>query len=182
MSRLESDHHVVNFFHMMGGFSIYKTDQRIWLSTLSIALEKELKVLDFVYWVNCYCFVLFDCFPLLLYFFTSLIKLILCLKFFYRQKADGGHGRGGWTIRSCSISLPHRPHNAPTCFIWPQALWMIHYNTSFSLSRCFFLLRLTWIWFPNQCPALRPQYLYSLLIKWGWRENLFCSVIVNIKW
>ena len=32
-----------------GGFSIYKTAHRIWLRILSIALEKELKVLDNVY-------------------------------------------------------------------------------------------------------------------------------------
>ena len=30
-----------------GGFSIYKTAHRIWLRILSIALEEELKVLDF---------------------------------------------------------------------------------------------------------------------------------------
>ena len=31
-----------------GGFSIYKTAHRIWLRILSIALEKELKVLETV--------------------------------------------------------------------------------------------------------------------------------------
>ena len=38
---------------------------------------------------------LFDCFPLLLHFLTSLIEVILWLKFFYRQKAGKGHGREG---------------------------------------------------------------------------------------
>ena len=37
-------------------------------------------------------FVLFSCFLLLLHFLTSLIKLHLWLKFFYRQKAGGGQG------------------------------------------------------------------------------------------
>ena len=31
-----------------GGFSIYKTAQRIWLRILFIALEGELKIFDFV--------------------------------------------------------------------------------------------------------------------------------------
>ena len=42
-----------------GGFSIYKTAHRVWLWILSIALEKELKVLDFAYWLNYCCFVPF---------------------------------------------------------------------------------------------------------------------------
>ena len=89
------------------GFSIYKTAHRIWLRILSVALEKELKVLDFAYWLNCYCFVLFDCFSLLLHFLTSLIKRTLWLKFFHRQKAGGGHGGHGPYIGSCSVSVGH---------------------------------------------------------------------------
>ena len=54
---------------------MYKTAHRIWLQILFIALEKELKVLDFTYCLIYYCFVLFD-FSLLLHFLTSLIKLI----------------------------------------------------------------------------------------------------------
>ena len=64
-----------------GGLSIYKIAHRIWLQILSIALEKELKVLDFAYCLIYYCFVLFDYFSLLLHFLTSLIKLILWLNF-----------------------------------------------------------------------------------------------------
>ena len=37
-------------------------------------------------YINCYYLVLFDYFSLLLHFLTSMIKLILWLKFFYRQK------------------------------------------------------------------------------------------------
>ena len=43
MSRLQPAHHVVNF----GGFSIYKTTHRIRLRISSVALEKEMKVLDY---------------------------------------------------------------------------------------------------------------------------------------
>ena len=70
---------------------------------LSKALEKKLKLLDFAYWLY-YYFILFDCFPLLMYFLSSLIKLILWLKVFYRQKAGRKHG-GRRPIGSCSFSL-----------------------------------------------------------------------------
>lgn len=39
----KSGHHGVNFLHLL--LSIYETAHRIWLTVLSIALEKELKVL-----------------------------------------------------------------------------------------------------------------------------------------
>ena len=97
MSWLESSHRAVNFFHQIGvSVSIRQLGYGciIWLRILSIALEKELKAFNFAYWLNYYCFVLFDCFPLLLYFLISLIKLILWLKCFYRQKTGGGHWGG----------------------------------------------------------------------------------------
>ena len=87
--------HIVHIFHPGGGFSICKTAQRIWFR-LSLVLEGDLKVLDFVYWPKYYYFVLFDCFPFFLLFLSSLIKFILWLKFFYRQKAGRGHG-WGWS-------------------------------------------------------------------------------------
>ena len=43
----------------------------------SVALEEELKVLDFVLWLNYYYFVLLDSSPLLLHFLISLIKFTL---------------------------------------------------------------------------------------------------------
>ena len=46
------------------------------------------KVLDLVGWLNCYYFVLLNCFPSFLHFLTSLIQFILWRKFFYRQKAE----------------------------------------------------------------------------------------------
>ena len=53
------------------------------------------------------CFILFDRFPLLWCFLTSLSKFILRVKFVCRQKAGGGHGwrKGGRTIASCSGSV-----------------------------------------------------------------------------
>ena len=53
---------------------------------------------------NCYCFVLFDCFSLLLYFLISLIKLILWLKLFHRKKAGGVHGEKDHSVLLCFIS------------------------------------------------------------------------------
>lgn len=62
------------------------------LRILPTAPEETLTVLDLAYRLDYYCFVLFDYFSLLLHFLTSLVKLILWLKFFERQKAGGGHG------------------------------------------------------------------------------------------
>ena len=66
-------------------------------------------------WVHHYYLVSFDCFPLFLHFLISLIKLLLWLKFFHRQEAGWGHGRGlgggglgvARTIRSSSASVRH---------------------------------------------------------------------------
>ena len=59
------------------------------LRILSIALEKELKVLDYAFWLWLFSFVSA--------FLTSLIKLILWLKFSTgkRQAEDMGGGGGG---------------------------------------------------------------------------------------
>ena len=46
-----------------GGFSTCKTAPRTWLRILSVVLEEELKVLDFVEWLNYYYSVLLDRFP-----------------------------------------------------------------------------------------------------------------------
>ena len=82
-SWLQSGHHVVNF-SLDRGFSIYKTAHKRWLRILSLALEKELEVLEFAYVLN-YYLVLLDYF-LSLHFLISPIKLILWLKFSHRQK------------------------------------------------------------------------------------------------
>ena len=58
-------------------FWYLQNNSRIWLRILSIALEEELKVLDFVLWLNYYYFVLLDWFSLFLHCFTSLIKFAL---------------------------------------------------------------------------------------------------------
>ena len=69
-----------------------------------VVLE-ELKVFDFVSWINYYCFVLLDCFPAILYFFTFLSKFIPWLKFSYRQKADRRHGWGSILRRPPRVLL-----------------------------------------------------------------------------
>ena len=53
----------------------------MWVRIFSIVLEKELKVLDLMTEL-----LLFNLFPLFLHFLASLIKLILWLKLFHRQK------------------------------------------------------------------------------------------------
>ena len=45
-SRVQSGHHLVNFSSWCSG--IYKTAHRIWLRILSIAFEKELKILGLI--------------------------------------------------------------------------------------------------------------------------------------
>ena len=59
------------------GFQYLQNNSRIWRRILSIALEEELSVLDFVLWLNYYYFVLFDCFPFFLHFLTSLVKFAI---------------------------------------------------------------------------------------------------------
>ena len=48
---------------MIGYWSVWKSS-KIRLRILSIALRDELKVLNTVEWLNDYCFVLLDCYPL----------------------------------------------------------------------------------------------------------------------
>lgn len=46
MSQLQSSHHVANLFYLVGGFSICKTAQRIWVRILPTALKEKLKFLS----------------------------------------------------------------------------------------------------------------------------------------
>ena len=82
LGRLQAyGHHVVNFFYLVGDFKYLQNNSRIrLLRMLSVALEEEIKVLDFVLWLNYYYFVLLDCFLLFLHFLTSLIKFALELR------------------------------------------------------------------------------------------------------
>ena len=82
-----------------GGFRFYKRAHRTWLTVLSMALEEELlKVLDLM--TKLFLFCLVGLLSLVLHFLTSLIKLIVWLQFFYRQKAGRGCGGGGRTTVS----------------------------------------------------------------------------------
>ena len=62
------------------GFTICKTAPRTWLRILSIVIDEELNVLDFVEWLNYYYSVWLHSFPFPLYVLTSLSQLILWLK------------------------------------------------------------------------------------------------------
>ena len=93
---------------------VYKTVHRIWLRILSIALEKELKVLDFAYGLNYYYYVLFNCFSLLLRFLTSLIELILWLSFpIDKRQAEDMEGIHPFSHRG---TVHH-----PRALSWPQS-------------------------------------------------------------
>ena len=56
----------VNFLHLV--CLHLQSNARIWPRTLSVDLDEELKVFDFVLWLNCYNFVLLFFFFLLLHF------------------------------------------------------------------------------------------------------------------
>ena len=84
-------------------------------------------------WSSCHLLLPPDCFPLFLHFPTSMIKPILWLKFFCRQKA--GWGCWGWggarIIRFCSISVSLRTRAlkseclAGLCYLLARWLWEI---------------------------------------------------------
>ena len=75
-SWLHSVRCAVNVLHQVG-VSVSAKQLPAYASVLSSALEKGPKVLDSASGLNSYYLVLFDCFPSLLPFLTSLIKLIL---------------------------------------------------------------------------------------------------------
>ena len=60
----------------VGGFSTCKTAPRTQLRILSIVLEEELMVLDFVEWLN-YYYVLFSSFSVFSHFSDSLTTVFL---------------------------------------------------------------------------------------------------------
>ena len=76
------------------GCSTCNTAPRTRLRVSCTVLEEERKVLDAGEGPDSYHSVLLDCFAPSLHFLTSLIKWILGLKFFYRQKAGRGHEWG----------------------------------------------------------------------------------------
>ena len=122
MSWLQSGHHVVNFFQLVG-VSVSTTAHRIQLRILSIALEEELKVLDFASWLNYYYLVSFDCFPLFLHFLTSLIKLILWLNFFSDKRQAEDMGGKDHRVLLCVTLLMAFCSQAPMTY---------HFYSSFS--------------------------------------------------
>lgn len=68
------DQHAINFFHLMGGLVSAKQLKDMAQNSI---LDKELKVLDFVLWLNYHDFVLLGCLPLFLCSLISSIKFAL---------------------------------------------------------------------------------------------------------
>ena len=74
------------------GLHYLQNNSRLWLRMLPIVLEEELKVLGFVLWLNCYDFVLLDCFLCFCIFSLLWSNLLFRiqgrskrLKLFYKQ-------------------------------------------------------------------------------------------------
>ena len=87
-----------------------------------VALEEDLQVLGFVYWLNYDCLVTFDCFPFLLHVFTFLIKLTCWQKFFPQTKGQ----QRTWearTMGSCSISKPQVNFYIIVKTLWTTSCW-----------------------------------------------------------
>lgn len=81
------------------GFQYLQNSCKDTAQAVSIDFVKKRKVLDFVQWVNYYCFALFD---FVFFFFcillTSLIRLVLWLTLSYRHEAGGGDGMRGGSV------------------------------------------------------------------------------------
>jgi len=106
--------HIQSAFSTGKGFGIGRTAQSIWLRILSVVLEEELKVLDFVYRLNYYYFFLlvvflgFGIFPLLwLYLVFEIWGRPRRLKFFYKPEEGGRPGVGSVTGRPHRILLAY---------------------------------------------------------------------------
>ena len=102
MSWLQSGHPVVNVFHLVGVSCLQNSSQ----DTAQIIIYSpwggaKSPWLCLMTQLLLFCPV--DCFPLLLHFLTSLVKLILWIKFFLQTK---GRQRTWWerTIGSCFVS------------------------------------------------------------------------------
>ena len=95
------------------GFQYLQNGSRIWLRMLSTVLERELKILDILLWINYYYFVLLDCLPLC--FIFLLLWLNLCFGNQWRpdwrsfstnkRQAEDGLGKVSVLWKSHSILL-----------------------------------------------------------------------------
>ena len=96
MSWLQSGHHIVNFSAWWGFQYLQDSSQDMAQNIIYSPWEGTKK--EPCLMVHYYYLLFFDCFSLFLCFLTSLIKLILWLKFFFfphRQKAGRGWGVQG---------------------------------------------------------------------------------------
>ena len=83
------------------GFRVCKRAHKIQIRIVSIDPEKELNVLDSSWWLDYYYLVSFGCFPLLLHFLTSRVKLILWLSFFTNKRQAEGMGEKDHKVLFC---------------------------------------------------------------------------------
>ena len=85
-----------------------------------------------------YYLVFVDCVALFLHFLTSLVKLLLWLKFFHRQKARGGRGGGQGPQGPASfqsVIFLFAPRDSRTCNLYSQ-LWRLALRIIFSQKQC----------------------------------------------
>ena len=98
------------------GFSSCRTAPSTWLRILSVALEEELKILDFVEWLKYYYFVLLDCFLSAFSHFSDWIYSSelgeglggYCFSTDKRQVEDMGLGGGSVLGRSQRVLISYR--------------------------------------------------------------------------
>jgi len=107
MSWLQSGHHIVTIFHLVGVSVSIRQLRRHGSGYDLRPLRRNWRLLTILTdWTSIIRSPLTVCFPLFLPFLTSLIKFILWLKFFYRQKAGWGHrGQGLALFEFHSITL-----------------------------------------------------------------------------
>ena len=99
---------------------------------------------------------------LLLHFLISLIKLILWLKFFCRQKAARGHGRGG-TMGSWSV--PSRGGTGEMCSHQPCLTPSLAYGI------CNVLSELLWPYYVWEFRETQSKYKISLWSLWMYKGH-----------
>ena len=96
------DQHAGNFFLMVENL---QNRSGIWIRVLSIALEEEPKVLDFILWLHYYYFGFLGCFPLSLHFLTSQINTVLWTLGRYRRLKLFCKQGGLFPGRPCNVLM-----------------------------------------------------------------------------
>ena len=105
-SWLQSDHHVVNFFHLVGDLPDSSQDvaQNIIYSPWGGSKGPWLCLMTKLDYL-----VLLNCVPLLLHFLTSLIKLILWLEFFHKGQTEDVENRAHRVLLCFNFIMKTQP-------------------------------------------------------------------------